>query len=140
VPTGLGALRNENVGAGIQRRLCHVFTLNLTDQQGSRGLDAGRKWFGIPKREHDRARPDVQRDIQQFGLLRQAPGDEADAEGRLHRLELAGLLFEPTPVAIAAAKNPKTAGAAHRCRQAGAGNHIHRRQQYRMHDVQKSGQ
>ena len=137
---GLGALRHQNVGAGIQRLLSHGFILNLTDQQRSRLLDAGRKWFGIAERQHDRARPCGQRDIQQVGLLRQTPGDEADAERRRLLLEFFRLLLEPASFAIAAAENSKTAGAAHRCRQPRAGNHIHRRQQHRMPDAQQASQ
>jgi len=141
MPAGLGALRDENVGAGIQCRLRHVFALNLTDQQGSRGLDPRRKWSGIAEREHDRTRPGVQRDIQQFGLLRQAPGDEANAEGRACELsELGGLLFEPGSFAVAAAENTKSSGVAHRRRQPGTGNYIHRCQENRMQNAQKSVQ
>ena len=80
VAAGLGALRDQNIGAGIERLLGHVLALNLTDQQRTGGLDPRRKWPGIAERQHDRARLCVQRDIEQFGLLRQAPGDEADAE------------------------------------------------------------
>jgi len=107
VPAGLRALRDENIGAGIQCRLRHVFALNLTDQQGSRGLDPRRKWFGIAKREHDRTRPGVQTRHPAVRAASPGSGDEANAEGSACELsELGGLLFEPRSFSVAAARIP----------------------------------
>ena len=49
-----------------------------------------------------------------LGLLRETPGDEADAERTGEIFQLRGLRFEPGAIAIAAAKNAEAAGCAHR--------------------------
>src|SRR6185437_13310697 len=116
----LGALRDQNVGARFERLSRHALVLHLADQQRSRGLDSRRKRPGVAEREHDRTRPDGECDIQEFWLLRQAPGDEADAERRPAGFQLDGFLLEPGFVAIAAAEDAEAAGLANRRNQARA--------------------
>jgi hypothetical protein len=80
VATGFSTLRDQNVRTGLQRQLCHVFGLHLADQPRAGGLDARHERPGIAKRQHDRARLGIERDIEQFGLLGETPRDEADAK------------------------------------------------------------
>ena len=94
---------------------------------------------GIAERQHDGARFGVERDVQQVRLLRQTPGDEADAE----RL---GASFS---FAVSASSRARHHSHRPGCRSrrphsppgsAGARNGVHRRQQDRMSDAQKCRQ
>jgi hypothetical protein len=140
VATGLAALRNQHVGAGIERLTRHRLVLYLADQESAGGFDARREWFWIAERQHDRAWLERERDIQQLGTLGEAPGDKADAERRGCGFELGGLLLQPRAVAIATAENAKASGGADGGGQPRAGNHVHRRRQDRMRDAQEGRQ
>ena len=140
VAAGLGALRDQDIGARVERLPRHVLGLNLADQQRARRFDARREGRGVTERKHDRAWTGSERDVQQFRLPGEAPGDEADAEGIGDVGKLGGLLLQPRPVAVTAAENAEPAGSADRGCQARAGNDVHRRQQDRMPDAQASGQ
>jgi hypothetical protein len=61
---GLGPLGNQHVGAGIERLTCHALVLHLADQARTGRLDLRCKGFWIAEREHDRARPDSERDVE----------------------------------------------------------------------------
>ena len=134
---GFTTLRNQDVGISIKRLTRHLFVLHLADQQRSGRFDLRRERLRVTKGQHDRARLRVQRDIQKLRLLREAPGNETDAEGRARGLfELGRLLLKPRPFAIAAAENAEPAGITHRHHQPRAGYHRHRRQQNRFRDAE----
>ena len=80
VAASLGPLRDQDIGAGLQRLPGHVFALHLADQQAAACLDPRRKRLGVSERQHDRARFGPERDVEQFRLPGQAPGDAVPAE------------------------------------------------------------
>src|SRR5438552_3846111 len=99
MPACFRPLRDQNVGARIERLPRHVLALNLTDQQRPCLLDAGSERRGIAERKHHCAGSSTQRDIQQFGPPGETPGDEADAERRRASCEPADLPLQPCLVA-----------------------------------------
>ena len=78
------------------------------------------------------------RDVEQFRPLRQAPGDEADAEWRGACLSLAVSCSSHALSAVAATQNAEPAGVrSRRPRDARRRYHVHRRQQDRVPDAQR---
>jgi hypothetical protein len=71
VAAGLGALGDDDVGAGVQRGFGVPHVLHLADQQPCRGLDGGSERARIAERQHHRDRRMRQGDIQRRRLLRQ---------------------------------------------------------------------
>ena len=140
VAAGLGALRNQNVGAGIQRLLRHVFILHLADQQRAACLMRGANGLGSPNDSMIARGRAASATSSRSGCFARLQVMKPTPNGAGLLLELCRLLLEPASFAVAAAENAKTAGAAHRRRQPRAGNHIHRRQQHRMADAQQAGQ
>jgi hypothetical protein len=53
---GLGALGDDDVGTGVERRLGMAHVLHLADQQPVSRLDGGGEWVRIAERQHHRGR------------------------------------------------------------------------------------
>jgi hypothetical protein len=137
---GFRALRDQNIGAGIERLLCHFLGLDLADQETAGRLDARCKRLRVAERQHDRARLGLQRDIEEFALPGQAPGDESDAKWRGGSPELGGFLLQPRLLAVASAENAEAAGLADRRNQPRTGNDRHRRRKHRVLDAKERRQ
>ena len=136
----LRPLGDQHVGAGAQCLLGQRLALHLADHQRTRRLDRRREGLGIAERQHDRAGTGFEREVEDLRLLRQAPGDEPDAERRRPRrlkLSQAGQLAgQPIAVAIAGAQYAEPAGLADGGGQPRAGHEVHRRQQDRVRDAE----
>jgi hypothetical protein len=87
-----------------------------------------------------RARTGREGEIEDFRLLRQAPGDEPDAERRRltcqKLLEARELAREPVVIAITAAQDSQSSSLADGGGQPRAGHEVHRRQQNRVCDAE----
>jgi hypothetical protein len=92
VTSGFGALRDDDVRAGCDSLPRECNRLDLTNQKRARSFDPLGERRRVAEREHDCCRLALQRQVEQRGLLRQAPRNEADAEalrGSVEHLELA---------------------------------------------------
>src|SRR5205823_2146942 len=94
-------------------------------------------WAWIAEGQHHGRGFVTQREIKQRGLLREAPGDEADADA----LAFGALEFAPHPlgVAITAADEAEAARARNRRSERAAGDETHGREHHRFLDAQHAG-
>lgn len=132
VPTGLGALSHQHIGADLQGSLGLGPVLDLADQPRSGGLDGVSENRGVPERQHHRHRLILQREVEQLRLAGQRPGDEPAAHRRSSgEIELPG---QPIPVPIAAPDEAESPCATYRGSQLTAGDQVHWRGHYRIVD------
>jgi hypothetical protein len=132
--SGLCALRNYYICAGFHRfpRLSHG--LHLTNQFRSGGVNCLCEWAGVTERQHDGGRLVNENTIQQFGVLREAPGDEPTPDPRISRVS--PFPIDPATVSIPATKQAQPAGMADCCGEPPTGNDIHWSEQDRMLDAE----
>ena len=134
VTAGLGALRDDDVGAAVDGVLCVAAGLHLADEQGAGFFDAGGERQRVAERQEDGGRVARENTVEQLRLLLQRPGDEAATHGYV--AGGAELGIEPINVTIAAANQSQTAGGGHRSGEPSAGRERHRRGNDRMPDAE----
>ncbi len=126
VAARLGALRHQHVGIGAQRLSRGAQVLHLADERRAGRAHPFGKGRRIAEREHHRAGLEREREVEELRLLRQAPGDEADADARAAReLELAA---DPLGDAVARADQAEAARVRHRGGERAAGHVAHGRE------------
>src|SRR5437868_15333744 len=77
---GFGALRHDDVGAGIKGTFGTVEILYLAEEGDARRLDARREPHLVAKGEAEDFRRMLQRLIEELGEAFERPGDIADAD------------------------------------------------------------
>ena len=130
VTARFAALRDDDVRAGLDRKLCVLTALHLTQQGNACLLDLWREIPRVAERKEDRSRPASENMVKQLGRPGERPGDEPDTDPR--RVCDVELRVDPVPVAVAAADEPEAAGVRDGCRKAAACSERHRCQHDRM--------
>src|SRR5262245_61022320 len=77
---GVASLRDDHVRPRRSGLLGLLERLHLTDDPGSRRLDAGGVWRGIAKRQHDGHRLCIECHLEGRRVLVERPEDETDAD------------------------------------------------------------
>jgi hypothetical protein len=136
-PPASPPLGDKNVRAGRGGLSGKSGGLNLTDKDRAGALDPIDERSRVAEGKHDCRRLAFERQVQQFRLLRHAPGNEADAKSGLRLDEQTEFAGEPVFIAVPATQNAEPAGSSYRRGQPRIGHQIHRREQDRVRDSEE---
>jgi hypothetical protein len=101
--TCFSALGDEDIRSRRRSLLGERGRLDLADDDCSGALDPVNERPGRPEGKHDRRGCALQSNIEEPGLLRQAPCDKSDAEARFRSVEQIEFAHKPLLFAVATA-------------------------------------